>query len=99
MADLVAMLNERHLNAQVTLRQTVHDAADRTERTNQAATESECGQSRDDQSPPTAKAPLHRTVNDAADRPGRTTRAATESEGGQPRDEQSRQSARGDPDG
>src|SRR5258706_7708449 len=50
MADLVAMLNERDLNAQVTLRQTVHNAAYRTERTNQAATESECGQSRDEQS-------------------------------------------------
>src|SRR6266571_2491150 len=54
MADLVAMLNERDLNAQVTLRQTVHNAAYRTERTNQAATESECGQSRDEQSGQTA---------------------------------------------
>src|SRR5580692_2704158 len=56
MADLVTMLNERDLNAQVTLRQTVHDAADRTERTNQAATESECGQSRDEQSRQSARA-------------------------------------------
>src|SRR5258706_517649 len=55
MADLVAMLNERDLNAQVTLRQTVHNAAYRTERTNQAATESECGQSRDEQSRQTAR--------------------------------------------
>src|SRR5882757_6789899 len=54
MADLVTMLNERDLNAQVPLRQTVHNAAYRTERTNQAATESECGQSRDEQSGQTA---------------------------------------------
>jgi hypothetical protein len=38
MADLVTMLNERDLDAQVTLRQTVHNAAYRTERTDQAAT-------------------------------------------------------------
>src|SRR5260370_6174088 len=55
MADLVTMLNERDLNAQVTLRQAVHNAAYRTERTNQAATESECGQSRDQQSRQTAR--------------------------------------------
>src|SRR5712691_10130272 len=55
MADLVTMLNERDLNTQVTLRQTVHNAAYRTERTNQAATESECGQSRDEQSRQTAR--------------------------------------------
>ena len=50
MADLIATLHERDLNAQITLRQTVHNAAYRTERTNQAATESERGQSRDEQS-------------------------------------------------
>jgi len=55
MADLVAMLDERDLDAQLTLRQTVHNAAYRTERTNQAATESECGQSRDEQSRQTAR--------------------------------------------
>src|SRR5713226_2395468 len=49
------MRNERDLNAQVTLRQTVHDAAYRTERTNQPATESECGQSRDEQPRHTAR--------------------------------------------
>src|SRR5437660_12891786 len=49
MADLVTMLNERDFNAQVTLRQIVHHTAYRTERTNQTATESECGQSRDEQ--------------------------------------------------
>ena len=48
MADLVTTLNERDFNAQVTLGQAVHHAAYRTERTNQAATESECGQSRDE---------------------------------------------------
>src|SRR5580692_3454806 len=55
MADLAAMLNERDLNAQVTLRQTVHDAAYRSERTNQAATESECSQPRDQQPRQTAR--------------------------------------------
>src|SRR6266568_8156422 len=55
MADLVAMLNERHLNAQVALRQTVHDAAYCTERTNQATTESERGQTRDEQPRQTAR--------------------------------------------
>src|SRR5882757_10249496 len=55
MADLVTMLNERDLNAQVTLRQTVHDAAYRTERTNQAATERECDQPRDEQPRKTAR--------------------------------------------
>src|SRR5258707_3117001 len=55
MADLVTMLDERDLNAQVTLRQTVHDAAYRTERTNQAATERECGQPRDEQPGQTAR--------------------------------------------
>src|SRR5258708_37805472 len=55
MADLVTMLDERDLNAQVTLRQTVHNAAYRTERTNQAGTECECGQSRDEQSRQTAR--------------------------------------------
>src|SRR4029077_16935837 len=55
MADLVTTLDERDLNAQVTLGQTVHNAAYRTERTNQAATESECGQSRDEQSRQTAR--------------------------------------------
>src|ERR1700744_4402893 len=55
MADLVTMPNERDLTAQVTLRQTVHDAADRAERTDQAATESECGQSRDEQSRQSAR--------------------------------------------
>src|SRR5437660_9600901 len=55
MADLVTMLNERDFNAQVTLRQIVHDAAYRTERTNQTATESECGQSRDEQPRQTAR--------------------------------------------
>src|SRR5882762_5787740 len=55
MADLVTMLNERDRNAQVTLRQTVHHAAYRTERTNQAATERECGQSRDQQPRQTAR--------------------------------------------
>ena len=55
MADLVTMLDERDLNAQVALCQTVHDAAYRTERTNQAATESERGQSRDEQPGQTAR--------------------------------------------
>src|SRR5258706_14168357 len=55
MAALVAMLTHRNFNAQVPLRQTVHNAAYRTERTNQAATESECGQSRDEQSRQTAR--------------------------------------------
>src|SRR4029077_8769439 len=50
MADLVTPIDERDLNAQVTLRQAVHNAAYRTERTNKAATESDCGQSRDEQS-------------------------------------------------
>src|SRR6266849_7057634 len=55
MADLVTMLDERDLNARVALRQTVHNAAYCTERTNQAATESECGQSRDEQSRQSAR--------------------------------------------
>src|SRR6478735_164592 len=55
MADLVTALDERDVNVQVTLRQTVHDAAYRTERTNQAAAERECGQSRDEQSRQTAR--------------------------------------------
>src|SRR6266576_6866949 len=55
MADLVTMLNKRDLNPQITLRQTAHDAAYRTERTNQAATESECGQTRDEQPRQTAR--------------------------------------------
>src|SRR6202035_2594622 len=55
MADLVTTLNERDFTAQVSLGQTVHDAAYRTERTNQAATESECGQSRDEQPRQTAR--------------------------------------------
>src|SRR6266403_2594811 len=55
MADLVTMRDEWDVNAQVTLRQTVHHTAYRTERTNQAATESECGQSRDQQSRQTAR--------------------------------------------
>src|ERR1700694_4559782 len=55
MADLVTTLNKRDLDAQVALRQTVHDAAYRTQRTNQAATESECGQSRDQQPRQTAR--------------------------------------------
>src|ERR1700722_12516473 len=54
MADLVTILDERDLDVQVPLRQTVHDAADRTERPNQAATENECGQSREEQSRQTA---------------------------------------------
>src|SRR5947207_13853307 len=55
MADLVTVRDEWDLNAQIALRQTVHNAAYRTERTNQATTESECGQSRDEQSRQTAR--------------------------------------------
>src|ERR1700751_5548105 len=55
MADLVTMLNERDLDAQVTLRQTIHDAAYLIERANQATTERERGQSRDEQSRQTAR--------------------------------------------
>src|SRR3982074_1000447 len=55
MADLVTTLDERDRNAQVTLRQTFHDAAYRTERTNQPATESEGGHSRDQQPRQTAR--------------------------------------------
>src|SRR6266850_3843744 len=62
MADLVTTLNERDLNAQVTLRQTFHDAAYRTERTNQAATESERGQSRDQQPRQTARGDPERAL-------------------------------------
>ena len=54
MADLVTTLDERDVNVQVALRQTIHHAAYRAERTNQAAAESECGQSRDEQSHQTA---------------------------------------------
>src|ERR1700733_6732181 len=50
MADLVAALDERNLNAQVTLRQAIHDAAYRIKRANKAATENDGGQSRDEQS-------------------------------------------------
>src|SRR6266404_2997396 len=62
MADLVTTLDERDLNAQVTLRQTVHNAAYRTERTNQAATESERGQPRDEQPHQTARGDPDRAV-------------------------------------
>ncbi len=55
MADLVTTLDKRNLDVQVALRQTVHDAAYRIERTNQAATERERGQSRDEQSGQTAR--------------------------------------------
>src|SRR5205823_7637449 len=55
MADLVTMLNERDLDVQVTLRQIVHDAAYRSERSNQTATENECRQSRDQQTRQTAR--------------------------------------------
>src|ERR1700759_2073323 len=43
------MLDERDLNAQVALRQAVHDATYRTERTNKAATESNRSESCDEQ--------------------------------------------------
>src|ERR1700748_1787911 len=55
MADLVAMLDEWDLGTQVTLGQAIHDAAYRTERTNQAATKRECSQSRDEQSRQSAR--------------------------------------------
>ena len=55
MADLVATLDERDFNAQVALRQAVHNAAYRTKRTNQAATESERCKSRNEQSRQSAR--------------------------------------------
>src|ERR1700730_18552213 len=54
MADLVTTLDVRDIDAQITLRQTVHDAAYRAERTNQAATERESDEAGDDKPRQTA---------------------------------------------
>src|SRR5262249_39686895 len=53
-ADLVAALDKRHLDVQISLRQAVHGATDRIERTNQAAAEREGSKPRDQQSRQTA---------------------------------------------